>query len=417
MVVRPITIVVLSASVVVVTAWVKAGITTPRGTETLETLECRAQQNPLDYTAWNRIADARLRLLASTGDLANLTLAAGAVKQSLKTAVAEANPAGLALRVRVELACHQFREAKASAEKLCSIQTQHAYPLGLLGDACFNLGEYEACESAWKRMTERESTILLVEPRLAQLDLVQGKNNEARRRYGKVLEEARRLERQAPDVIAWANLQLGELAFVTGDWETAEQHYQSALSVQPDYYSAIEHKAELLGAQGKLDEAAALYSRLIERVPRPEVMHALGDLYLFFGQQSAAAPWHAKALAAYLASTARGEAIYFHNLAALYADSLNDPDRALAWARRDFATRQSVQAYDAVAWALYKTGNFAEARDTILRALISDTKNPHILYHAGTILLRAGDIAAGKARLQETVAINPRYNTFHVHRG
>jgi hypothetical protein len=29
----------------------------------------------------------------------------------------------------------------------------------------------------------------------------------------------------------------------------------------------------------------------------------------------------------------------------------------------------------------------------------------------------AGDISAGKLRLQQAVAINPRYNTFHVHRG
>jgi tetratricopeptide (TPR) repeat protein len=414
---RFITILGLLASVVSLATPTKAGITTARQRDTLETLEFRARQNTLDYTGWNRIADARLRLLAFTGDLRNLRVAARAVEQSLETAAAEANPAGLALRVRVELAFHQFREAKSSAAKLCSILPGHAYPQGLLGDACFNLGEYEACESAWKRMLERDRSILLVEPRLAQLDLVQGRNKEARARYGKVLEEARRLEREAPDVIAWANLQLGELAFASGDWETAGQHYESALSVQPDYYSAIEHKAELLGAQGKLDEAIALYTSLIERVPRPEVMHALGDLYLFLGQQAAAAPWHAKALSAYLASAARGEAIYFHNLAALYADSLNVPERALEWARRDLATRQSIQAYDAVAWALYKIGTFNEARDTILCALIFDTKNPHILYHAGTILLRAGDIRAGKIRLQEAVAINRFYHTFHVHRG
>ena len=412
-----VTLLILLGSLVAPAAQTSAGIMTTRGRETLETLELRARQNPLDYTAWNRIADARLRLLASTGDLAHLTSAAQAVEQSLKAAAPEANPAGLSLRVRVELASHQFREAKNSAEKLCSIQPEQAYPLALLGDACFNLGDYEACESAWSRMIARDRSVLLVEPRLAQLDLVHGRNNEARARYGKVLVEAQRLDREAPDVIAWANVQLGELSFASGEWETAGQHYESALSVQPDYYSALEHKAELLGAQGKLDEAAALYTRLIERVPRPEAMQSLGDLYLFFGQEAAASPWHAKALAAYLASTGRGEAIYLHNLVALYADSLNDPGHALEWARRDLVTRQSIQAYDAVAWALYKSGAFNEARDSILRALTFDTKNPHILYHAGTILLRAGDIGAGKLRLQEAVALNRRYLSFHVHRG
>jgi len=417
MAVRLVRILILLVSIVVLPAQTRAGIMAARGRETLETLESRARQNAVDYTTWNRIADARLRLLASTGDLANLTLATRAVEQSLEAAAAESNAAGLALRVRVELASHRFKDAKSSAEKLCSIQPENAYPLGLLGDACFNLGEYDTCERVWRQMAGRDSTVVMVEPRLAQLDLLHGRNDEARTRYGRVLEPAQASEHEAPDILAWVNVQLGELAFAGGDWSSAAKHYETALVAYPDYYTAVEHKAELLGAQGKLDEAAAVYSRLIDRVPRPDVMHALGDLYLFFGKQSVAALWHARALTAYLDSADKGEAIYFHNLATLYADSLNDPDCALEWARRDLTTRQSIQAYDAVAWALYKGGSFEEARNTILRILTLETKNPHVLYHAGTILLRAGDIPAGKLRLQETVAINPRYNTFHVHRG
>ena len=414
---RLVRILIVLASVVVPAAQIRAGIMTARGRETLEALELRTRQNALDYTAWNRIADARLRLLASTGDLANLRLARKAVEQSLQAAAAESNAAGLALRVRVELASHRFKDAKSSAEKLCSILPEHAYPLGLLGDACFNLGEYDLCESVWRQMAGRDNAVLMLEPRLAQLDLLHGRNDEARRRYGRVLEAAQELEREAPDILAWANVQLGELAFAGGDWSTAAKHYETALAAHPDYYTAVEHKCELLGAQGKLDEAVAVYSQLIDRVPRPDVMHALGDLYLFFGKQSAAALWHAKALTAYLESADKGEAIYFHNLATLYADSLNDPVCALEWARRDLTTCQGIQAYDAVAWALYKNGSFEDARITVLRVLSFETKNPHFLYHAGTILLRAGDISAGKLRLQETVAINPRYNTFHVHRG
>jgi tetratricopeptide (TPR) repeat protein len=417
MVARLVRILILLAAVVVPARQITAGIMAPRGGETLEALELRARQNGVDYTAWNRIADARLRLLASTGDLANLTLAARAVEQSLKTAAPEANPSGLALRVRVELASHRFKDAKSSAEKLCSILPEYAYPLGLLGDASFNLGEYDAAERAWRQMAGRDSGVLIVEPRLAQLDLVHGRNNEARTRYDRVLEAARELEHDAPDIVAWANVQLGELAFAGGDWSMAAKHYEAALTARSDYYPAIEHKAELFGAQGKLEEAVALYSQLIDRIARPDVMHALGDLYLFFDKPSDAAFWHAKALTAYLDSADKGEAIYFHNLAILYADGLNDPDCALQWARRDLTICQGIRAYEAVAWALYKNGSFEDARNTILRVLSFETKNPHFLYHAGTILLRAGDISAGKLRLQETVAINPRYNTFHVHRG
>ena len=407
----------LAALLIPLATHLDAGVTAARGRETLENLEFRATRNPVDCTTWNRIAEARLRLLASTGDLANLNLAARAVDQSLKAAPPESNTAALALRVRVELASHRFKEARSSAELLCSIRPHNADALALLGDACFNLGDYADCEQAWREMAALDNTVLTIEPRLAQLDLLYGRNTEARERYCKVLDAARGSEREAPDAVAWANVQLGQLAFAAGDWDAAGQYYESALSVQPAYYSAIEHKAELLGAQGGLESTIALYTELIKRSSRPEAMQALGDLYQFFGKPDEAAPWHAKALAAYLNSAEKGEPIYFHNLASLCCDSLNDPARALVWARRDLATRRSINACDSMAWVLYKTGSFDEARDAVERCLGFNTRDPHILYHAGIILLGAGEIPAGKLRLQETVLVNPRYHTFHVHRG
>src|SRR5215212_8614564 len=110
-----------------------AGVMAARARETLNDLESRASRSPLDYTTWNRIAEARLRLVASTGDLANLDLAARAVDQSLKAAAPDSNTAALALRVRVQLASHRFKEARSSAEALCSIVPHNPDALALLG--------------------------------------------------------------------------------------------------------------------------------------------------------------------------------------------------------------------------------------------------------------------------------------------
>jgi Flp pilus assembly protein TadD len=113
----------------------------------------------------------------------------------------------------------------------------------------------------------------------------------------------------------------------------------------------------------------------------------------------------------------KGEVTYLHHLAILYCDSLNEPDRAVEWARRDLATRQGIHAWDTLAWALYKAGSIAEARETIERVLSLNPGDPGILYHAGTILMRAGGLSNGRLKLQKALAVNPRYNTFHVHRG
>jgi tetratricopeptide (TPR) repeat protein len=399
-----------------VLSFAEAGTPSARTRDTLESLESRVKASPSDFVAWNKLADARLRLLSSTGDLAHLARAAEAVDQSLKTATPEFNHGGLAMRARVELASHRFKEARRDAEQLRVLLPDSAYPLGLLGDALLNLGEYAAVERVWNEMCKIDKSGLDTEPRLAQLDLIYGHVGQARERLAKTLELIRKLQPESPDLVAWCNVQLGEIAFRSGDWETAEKQYEAALSAQPNYYAGLDHLAELRGAQGRLEEAVALYTRLIERLPRPEFIQALGDLYLFAGKIGEAKPWHDRALTAYLGSVEHDEVLYFHHLAGFYADSFNDPEKAVEWAGRDLTLRQSIQAYDALAWALYKTGKIDGARDTIFKALTTGTQDAHILYHAGTILMRVGDIVGGTAKLREALLANPRYNTFHVHR-
>jgi hypothetical protein len=78
--------------------------------------------------------------------------------------------------------------------------------------------------------------------------------------------------------------------------------------------------------------------------------------------------------------------------------------------------RHSIQACDALAWALFKAGKNEEALDLTTRALATGVLDAHILYHAGMIRMGSGDIPGGSAELQKAMKVNPRYNTFHVHR-
>ena len=157
-----------------------------------------------------------------------------------------------------------------------------------------------------------------------------------------------------------------------------------------------EHIAELLGAQGNFNEAAALYQQVIARAPRPEVEQALGDLYLFMGKPDLAKAWHAKALAGYLESTRRGEVQYFHHLAGFYADAQENGPEAVKWAYKDLALRQNFGSYDALAWALYRTGLFSEALEAMRAGLSSGVQDAHIFFHAGMIYTSAGRASEGR---------------------
>src|SRR6266542_5723811 len=83
-------------------AVVHAGTQAARTRETLESLESRVKAVPDDFIAWNKIADAHLRLLSSTGLLVHLTIASEAVEKSLKLANPEFNRGGLAMRTRID---------------------------------------------------------------------------------------------------------------------------------------------------------------------------------------------------------------------------------------------------------------------------------------------------------------------------
>jgi tetratricopeptide (TPR) repeat protein len=214
---------------------------------------------------------------------------------------------------------------------------------------------------------------------------------------------------------SWVELQRGELAMTRGRYDDAETHYTRAESAYSGHWTVEEHVAELLGAKGELDAAAALYERVCARVPRPEFQQALGELYEFMGRPDAAEPWLERARTAYLASAARGQVHYYHHLVDFYADVRRDGAEAVRWARKDLELRENFSTLAALAWALYRDGQLEESRATIDRALASGAKDAHLFHRAGTIH-RAASAGDGEELLRMAAEMNPRRGNFHGHR-
>jgi tetratricopeptide (TPR) repeat protein len=382
----------------------------------LSFLENRVRSDPDDFVAQNQLATRYLDLLRTTGDDAYLAKARSAAEASVDCGVPELNDAGLAALARVQIASHQFAAGRDTARELRRRVPGKSFSFGILGDALLELGDYDEAAASFDQLAKAEPGRIDSETRLARLALVRGELDRARQHFSNALRSTKDLTPPMPQLLAWCYVQLGQFYFGRGDWANAEKQYQAALKAMPDYYAALDHIAELRGAQEKHADAIDLYEKIIARLPRPEFCQAVGDLYLFTGKTDQAKPWHDRALAGYLKSTEQDDARYFHHLVGFYCDSAENPSEAWKWARKDLQIRHSVFAHDALAWALYRNGQFEDAATEMKTALAEGTKDAHLFFHASMISSANGDLARGKEFLRRAAEINPHYNSFHEHR-
>lgn len=382
-------------------------------------LEERITRDPGDVVALNRLAGEYLLRFRDTGNDADIERSAAAAARSLEAVPAELNPGGLAARGHAEFSLHRFAAARDDARTLVPLEPDKREPLELLGDALLELGDLAGAGEA--DFGDGVALALVHKTldapvRFARLALATGDRAQATRRFDAAVEFARAHAPPRPEELAWALVQAGQNDFSSGRWEQADAGYRAALEAKPGDWPALDHLAELRAAQGRFDESISLYVPLVARMPRPELLQALGDVYLEAGKSDDASIWHDRAADAYRRAAAQGSAHYYHHLAGFYCDVYSNPREALHWAREDLKVRQSAFAYDALAWALYHSAEYAPAAEAMDRALATGIADAHVLYHASLVYARADDAARGRECLKRAAEVNPKFMSFHVHR-
>jgi tetratricopeptide (TPR) repeat protein len=364
---------------------------------------------PADGQAATRIAYHLYQRGSLTGDFAELQRAGDAIRRALGQV---GNPADLYfLKANVDFKFHRLASVR---DDLAASADLRASPQGraLHADLAFQEGKYEQARHAYEALA-REDPSWDNLARLAHFRFRMGDIAEAERLYVAAEDELTAKEMRH---FAWLELQRGLLDLSRGRFEDARAHYERADRAYSGDWLVEEHMSEVLGATGRLDDAIALYGKVIARAPRPEFFQALGELYEFAGEPGRAQPWHERALAAYLDSARRGEVHYYHHLADFWSDVRADGAEAVRWARRDVALRDNFATRAALAWALYREALVAEARDVMEMALSSGATDARLFARAAVIYRAAGD--EGKADSYSRVAaeINPHHTAFHVHR-
>jgi tetratricopeptide (TPR) repeat protein len=144
-------------------------------------------------------------------------------------------------------------------------------------------------------------------------------------------------------------------------------------------------------------------------VPMPEYAAALADLYERTGKKSEAR--RQLELIDVIDKMARANNERTNrNLALVFADQNRNLARALQLAQAELEVRGDVYTYDALAWALFKNGQFAEAAHAARKALQFRTPEPAFYYHAGMIASALGDKAEAAKNLARALDLNSHFD-------
>jgi VCBS repeat-containing protein len=208
---------------------------------------------------------------------------------------------------------------------------------------------------------------------------------------------------------AWTRTQLGNLYFNMGDLENAETEYLRTLRDWPDYVYATAGLARVRAAQRELNQAIELLTEATNRMPLPDFVILLGDLYQANGQPDMARRQYE--LVATIETLYRANGVDLDLEIALYnADHERDLDATVDLARQAYTSRPSIHAADVLAWTLYKTGDYKQAKIYSEQSLQLGTQDALKFFHAGMIAYQLEDYAQAHQYLEQALALNPHFS-------
>ena len=308
----------------------------------------------------------------------------------------------------VALARHDFELALEWGERAKAINPYSSVPYGVIGDALIELGRYDEAIAVIQQMVD-------IRPDLASFARV----SYLRELMGDVpgavvaMEQAAEAGSTSAENVSWTQAQLGNLAFNAGDPGEARKHYEASIITLDGYVYGLAGLGKVAAAEGDFAAAIQHYKDAIKRMPLPEFVIALGDIYQANEQPDAAAQQYELVQAMIRLYDENGVDTDIE-LALFLADHGSDPAAAVEKAKAGYAKRPSVKSADVLAWALYKAGAYDEAMDYGNEALRLGTRDAGMFFHAGMIAAALGDNANAVTLLERAFAINPAFSLLHA---
>jgi len=365
-------------------------------------LQDRIRRNPEDTPAYAQLGLALLQRVRETADPTLYPRAEAAFAEALKRDPQQFD--ALLGEGSLALSRHQFADALRWGERASALNPYNAPAYGIIGDTRTELGQYEAAAATIQKMVDTRPDLNSYS-RVSYVRELHGDTAGAIQAMQQAVEAGGQLS----EATLWTQVQLGHLYFNRGELTNAEQTYTAALEARADYVYALAGIARVRAAQGRYDEAIGAYQEIVKRLPLPEFVIALGDIYEATGRPAEAKRQYDLVRAMQQLNISAGVDVDME-LSLFDADHGADPAATVDRARASYARRPSIYGADALGWALYHAGDYAEARRYSQEAMRLGTRDAVLYYRAGMIAYDLGDRATARADLEQALAINPFFS-------
>jgi tetratricopeptide (TPR) repeat protein len=331
-----------------------------------------------------------------------------ALELALSSNVAKDEVANLyLLRARQNMRLHKFLDAKNDLSKAQKLGASTKKVQELMIDLSWNQGDYKnSLKWAKEELLKAPHRLNLIH--LAGLEHELGNWQSANNHY----QSARSIENDGlyfnPIQLAWLDVQIGVNFFKMEDYPQAELAFRAALKKAPDYTMALEHLAECLAQAGRTQEATTLYEKIVRQSDDPEFMGQLAKLYRLSNKIDAADQLAAQAKEKYQKLLKDfPEAMYWH-ASEFFLGEGNDPKLALKLLQKNVQLRSNSSGYLALAKAQVILNQKNQAKQSIIQVLKMPPISDDICQTARELLKKNNPLLIGRCRK----TTNSRYPSF-----
>ena len=367
--------------------------------------EARAARDPESATDRTRLAALYMQRARETSDDQDYVRAEQTARASLALRM-QRNDAASVVLASALLAQHRFIEARDVARSLVVQSPEVDAYRALLGETSLELGDYAAARAAFGSLGGVARRSLSIAPRLARWAEIRGDTTAAREIMRDAVEAADERRDLPREQAAWFHLRLADLYLRQGRERGAERELRDGLAINPADHRLLAAMARLAAVRQDWREAIRYGDSAIAITLDPATLGLVSDAHAALGDTAKAAEY----VAAMEVAVGQEPGAYHRAWSLFLLDHGRRVPEVLAAAQAELAGRRDIHGYDLVAWALYKSGRAAEAREPMRLAMAQGTQDAMLHYHAGMIALASGDPVAARDHLERALAVAPAFD-------